>query len=83
MKKLEDVSITRYESGDFYIEIAESDNMREAWLRHKDCGISELMFSMPIKQVDGITSYDWFLDIVESNLTAYKDSYNEEYIDAF
>ena len=83
MKKLNDISITRYESGDFYIDITETDNTREAWLRHKDCGISELMFSMEIKQADGITSYGWFLDIVEANLPAYKDSYEKEYIDEF
>ena len=46
--KQTDVKITRFEVGEFNIDIVESADAYEAWLSHKDYGISSLIFGLPL-----------------------------------
>ena len=54
--------ITRYTSGDFEIDVADTGTMFEAWIGHKVIVIKELMFAVPHEN----TTKEEFL--------AYKDS---------
>lgn len=73
MKK-SSVKITRYTSGQFFVDIVEGRKTWEAWLQHNSFGVSELMFGIPKDDAD----YDLFLEIVEANLPEYKAAYKEE-----
>ena len=48
--RLTTTSVTRYEDGDYLIDIVEDNELFEAWLSHKDYGISTLMFGVPKRQ---------------------------------
>ena len=76
----------RYVSGEWFIDILrhdEDDNtIFEAWISHKDVGISMFMFGIPEK-VSGLhpISYDQFLEITERNLEDYQRIYKAQHID--
>lgn len=72
-----DTKIIRFKHGDFFVDIVELDDMYEAWLRHKNYGISDMMFGDPKEYGD----LNWFLDLVEANLDEYEEGYMEEYAD--
>ena len=75
MKYIEKANITRYEDGDFIIEIEERDDMYEAWLRHREYGIEYSMFDVNKTDVSGIEE---FTQMVEDNLPLYEKDYIEE-----
>lgn len=68
--------ITRFEDGDFYIDIVESESDFEAWITKKEYGLSALMFGVPRKQ-DGAddVSFASFCELIESNLDDHKANY--------
>lgn len=98
MKRAKDATITRYvymdtrEAGicrKWYVDIIDTDNMEctvdmfEAWYRPWDCGVSQLMFGVPKKQVlaDGCeheTTYGEFVAMVEANIEDYIDTWEVE-----
>lgn len=51
-------------------------NTREAWLRHKDYGISMLMFALHT------TFHNQFVKLVDDRLDEYKELYMEQFMDA-
>lgn len=71
-----DIKIIRFEHGNFWVDIVELEDWYEAWLQHKDYGISDMMFGLG-KEND----LDYFLEIVEVNLDEYEEGYIEEYAD--
>lgn len=78
MKKSE-IKVTRYEQDGFYIDIVKltenyGTNEYEAWLQHKDYGISKLMFGC----MSG--SIEQFLNIVDDNLNEQIEFYYHEVI---
>lgn len=84
MLKQTDTKITRYTDetmgGAFYVDIMEADRYRpyrEAWLTHKDYGVSMHMFGVP---AENSTEED-FIKMVEANLVEYEVSYMREYMD--
>lgn len=79
MKESTSISVMRYISGDYYIDIVTNNETetREAWLQHKNYGISELMFGLEVKAV----SPQRFIEIVEENLEQYKEDYADEYFE--
>lgn len=72
MRKI-NTTITRYASGEWYIDIVESRDTYEAWLQHRRFGVSELMFGMPKEQ----QTRDEFMECVSAVLPDYKASYRE------
>ena len=85
MKKTS-AQITRFESGNWYIEITETKAQFEAWIMPKKGGTADFMFGSPKKQhnTDGTEytqSFDDFCEIVEANLPEYKELYKLEHID--
>lgn len=74
MKKLSQKH-ERYQHGKYYIDIFEEKTTYEAYLRHKDYGVSDLMFGEPKTQ----TSYEEFLDLVKRNLPDYIETYKYNY----
>ena len=81
MKKLENITFTRYEDEEFFIDIHEKPDMYEAWLTRKNYGVSSLMFGVPkVQPVDNsVMTPEEFLDMVERNLEEYEAYYDEEY----
>ena len=79
MKKV-DCNITRFEDGEFWIDIIDSADSREAWISGKNYGISELMFGMPKKKENGreITFVE-FCRLAEAAAKVIQKDYLEEY----
>ena len=75
MKYVEEVSIRRYEDGDFIIEIEEREDMYEAWLRHREYGVEYSMFDVYKRSLSGIEE---FVEMVERSLKHYEEDYLEE-----
>lgn len=75
MKLVEKVKITRYEDGDFIIDIEEHDDMYEAWLRHREYGVEYSMFGVYKSFLSGIAE---FTEMVERSLSLYEEDYLEE-----
>lgn len=71
IKKQDGVSVTRYETECFYVDIIETVSEFEAWLTEKHCGVSDLMFGCPKEQSHGTLSLEHFLHMVEENLDDY------------
>lgn len=74
MKKT-DTKITRYEHGNFYVDIVETENGIEAWLTHMNYGVSGMMFRLFREQHDRTYTDDELLEIVEENLDNYEMKY--------
>lgn len=73
-KRFKEVNV--YEYGDFLIEITVSNKDYEAWIRHEDYGIAQLMFGQERKDV----TYAVFKAMVYENLDEYIELYREEYM---
>ena len=58
------IKMTRYEHGEYYIDIIETAENYEAWIVGKNIGLESLMFGMPKEQ----QTCKEFLEIVEANL---------------
>ena len=74
MKKTS-IIITRFEDGNFWIDIIDMGTYFEAWLSHKQYGISSMMFGAEKKNV----TFAGFLYLVQCNLNDYIGPYIEEY----
>lgn len=70
------INIIRFEHENFWVDIVELEDCYEAWLQHKDYGISDMMFGLSKE-----TGLDYFLEIVEVNLDEYEEDYMAEYAD--
>ena len=84
--KRTNAKITRFESGNWYIDIVETKDEFNAWLTRKGYGVSSHMFGSPKTQHPNdrpalTVSFDDFCDLVEGNLREYKALYNEDYAD--
>lgn len=75
MKKSE-ITVEVYEVGKWIVYIEENEKTYEGYIRHKECGLSELMFGT----MKDSTSKEDFLDLVIVNLTDYVNGYIEDYI---
>lgn len=71
MKKT-DTKITRYESGDFWIDIVEDAETIEAWICRKNLSTYMFMFGCECDDPE------FFIAMVEDNLDEYKDYYDLE-----
>ena len=79
--------VSRYEFGEFYVDIVDGADDYEAWITGKRYGVSSLMFGIPKKNqfhgVEYTESKRSFLAMVESNLdfeiAAYINEYYVEY----
>lgn len=76
MTAVKNASITRYQHGEYYIDIVCQGKSREAWLVRKDYGISMLMFGDWVQQ--GRT-FDQFVRLVSKNLPEYIADYEKQY----
>lgn len=65
--------ITRYTSGDFEIDVADTGTMFEAWIGHKVIVIKELMFAVPHEN----TTKEEFLEEIKRTLPRYKKTFLE------
>ena len=78
MKKT-NIKITRYADGEFVIDIVKTkdmngDDIYEAWLQHKNYGVSDMMFGYRCKDV----TYDEFIEMVEANLPDHEINYMQD-----
>lgn len=78
MMKKTDTKITRYEHGNFYVDIVETENGIEAWLTYMNYGVSDMMFGLIREQHDHAYTDDELLEIVEANLIDYEIMYMKE-----
>lgn len=81
--KKTDAKITRYEHGNFYIDVVGEEYGVSAWLHHRDYGISEMMFGLPRKQEFTGEEFtdDELIEIIKANLNEYEVSYLKGYGD--
>lgn len=81
MKQIKD-KITRYIDEDYLIDVVEKDTEFEAWLQHKDYGVSMLMFGVRKDCLQGIAmTPDVVAAMVECNLPEQKEIYANTYQD--
>lgn len=73
MKKMDNISITRFETECFYIDIIDKGDLFEAWLSGKGYGVSELMFGVFKEQPT--VEIDSFLEMVDGSLDDYEYDY--------
>lgn len=73
------IQITRYRHGEFFVDIIvdKAEHHREAWLTHKDYGVSVLMFGADFKQL----YHEQFIRLVEANLESKISIYRNEYME--
>lgn len=69
------ITITTYECEEYLVDIVTTSDTYEAWIYRKECGVKNLMFSVPKEQ----QALDLFLDIVAVNVEEYGADYDEEY----
>ena len=75
MMKKTDTKITRYEHGNFYVDIVETENGIEAWLTYMIYGVSDMMFGLIREQKDHTYTEEELLAIVDANLIDYEIMY--------
>ena len=83
MKKATNIPVTRYFHRDFFIDIVDktkTDGIREAWLTHKDYGISVMMFGLPSDQNGRRMLNNEFIAIVKANLPVHITNYKAAYM---
>ena len=70
MKKAENVSITRLDYGQFYVDIVEYKYHFEAWILEKSFGVSSMMFGWEKRQINNSEwDFNRFVkEVVEPNL---------------
>ena len=76
MLKKYQCKINSYIADDYILEIHEGEDIYEAWLKHKDYGISISMFGLLKSQYN----YGEFLEIAEANLDDHIKLYESLYI---
>lgn len=82
MKEITSENITRFMHNDFVVTVIETDDDFEAWLHHKDYGVSALLFAVPKFQPHAKEiTYPGFLGMVESSIEAEIKTYTELYMD--
>lgn len=77
MMKKTDISITRFENSDFWIDVVDDGTVFRAYLMRKGYGVSSLMFGAEKKNI----TFSSFLYLVQCNLDEYVDLYIEEFCD--
>ena len=82
-KPVTDIKITRYESGDFWVDIIDKPDVYEAWLSHKKMGVSDMMFGECKHQpVTEDPTYESFVDdalyLADEYKLYYMIQYDEE-----
>lgn len=82
MKKADEYKVNVYEHGDYLVEIVRHKEALEAWLRHKDFGVSVFMFGTVEEYAcfGTASGYEGFLDVVEKNLEFHIDLYAGDYL---
>ena len=78
MKERKDIIVKTYQISDderWFIETVEADEIYDAYIYDINCGIKMYMFGINKKDM----AYNDFLEIVESNIEDYYETYNEEY----
>jgi hypothetical protein len=85
MTPVTNVSIKRFETENFFIDIVEDEATFEAWLQEKHEGVASLMFGTPKEQyIKGKvfrTDLDLFCKVVEEDLDDYIYDYYRKYFD--
>jgi len=77
MMKKTDISITRFENSDFWIDVVDDGTVFSAYLMRKGYCVSSLMFGAEKKNI----TFSSFLYLVQCNLDEYVDLYIEEFCD--
>lgn len=78
MMKKTDTKITRYEHGNFYVDIVETEYGIEAWLTYMNYGVSDMMFGLIREQHDHTYTDEEMLAIVDANLIDYEIMYMKD-----
>lgn len=78
------VNFVRFEEGNYWIDIIETDDMFEEWITEKDRGVSLMILGVPKKQknhpdVDAYEFMGWITPKVEDDINFYNEQL-EEYV---
>lgn len=69
-----DIKITRFDNGDFYVDVIEYPESFEAWISHKDYAVSKMMVGIGKSVLD----FDSFVNkIVAPNVDLWESIYEE------
>lgn len=74
MKLTKMYKVRVYEHGDFIVEIVSRKDYHEAWLRHKDYGVSTCSYGT-------VTTLGEFLELVLATLDEDIEAYKKEVMD--
>ena len=74
VREIDTLRVKVFRAGDYIIEVVrDSKGAREAWLRHKEYGISRLMFGCGSEYGEAA-----FIELIEANLDDEIEFYEEE-----
>lgn len=82
--KRTDAHITRFKCGDYFVDIIDDGVNREAWLTHKDMGVSNMMFGARKRtnhlEKDTTMNQKEFYERVEDCLALHIRNYEKDYM---
>lgn len=77
-EKCDTIAINRLITDDGYIvEMLEQSGVYEFWITHKNCGVKDYMFGLPIEQQSAKEA----IAIMLNNVDTYINTYKEKYVD--
>ena len=91
MKKLESVTLDRYECGDYIMEVEEKHDeesglMWDFWLYRKNYGVKDYMFGLitnqPCENPPKVYTKEEFVELALANIDEYISGYAAEYEEA-
>lgn len=83
MQKVQNIiNFVRFEEGNYWIDIIETDDMFEEWIKRKDSAISLMILGVPKKQknrlnVDAYEFMNWVTSKIEDDINFYNEQLEE------
>ena len=78
MKEIRNKDFKKYEYGDYYIYIIETEDCYESYLQHKNYGIIMLTFGVDKRQATAEQTLYMTKNEIEDYIKIYKDTYEDE-----
>ena len=83
MQKVQNIiNFVRFEEDNYWIDIIETDDMFEEWIKEKDSTVSLMIFGVPKKQknrlnVDAYEFMNWVTSKIEDDINFYNEQLEE------
>lgn len=79
LKICDTIAVNRFIRADGYIvEMLEQSGVYEFWITHKNCGVKDYMFGLPIEQQSAKEAIAIMLNNADTYINWYKEDYRDE-----